>query len=235
MYGFGSCSGFVHYARRHAPNELKTRGVPLGVPLPVRAPAPVTDNGTVMPQAETAPGSGGAGQDFSTTNVQEAGVDEPDEVKTDGKTVFAAENGRLYALDARSSSPKLVGSVPLDGYGQQLLLSGDRLLVMAGSPIYYGVISPPVINAVPPSTQAAQAAPIRGGSQSSTVTLIDVSKPDAMKVMKTMTVDGGYLSARMTGHTARVIFSATPQVLPVLESTVVDAQAPKIARTTTPD
>src|SRR3954447_3877430 len=234
LRAFASCSHFVHYARRHAPNELKTRGFPGPVGLPMRTPPQQQQGTAVMPEAAPAP-TDGAGQDFSTTNVQEAGVDEPDEVKTDGKTVFAAENGRLYALDARSSPPKLVGSIPLDGYGQQLLLSGDRLLVMAGSPIYYGVVSPPVINAVPPTTQAAQAAPIRGGTQSSTLTLIDVSKPDAMKVMKTMTVNGGYLSARMTGHTARVIFSATPQVLPVLQSTVVDAQAPKIARTTTPD
>jgi uncharacterized secreted protein with C-terminal beta-propeller domain len=93
LKAFGSCSRFVHYARRHALNELKTRGVPMGVPLPVRAPAP--NNGPVTVQGESAPASGGAGQDFSTTNVQEAGVDEPDEVKTDGKTIFAAENGRL--------------------------------------------------------------------------------------------------------------------------------------------
>src|SRR4051812_17031264 len=221
LQAFRSCSGFVHYARRHAPNELKTRGVPLGVPLPVRAPPPVTDNGTVMPQAEAAPGSGGAGQDFSTTNVQETGVDEPDEVKTDGKTIFAAENGHLYAVDARSSAPKLIGSIPLDGYGQQLLLSGNRLLVMAGSPIYYGA--------------APRAMPIMAGTQSSTLTLVDVSRPDAMKVLRTMSVNGGYLSARLTDHTGRVIFSATPQVLPMLATTVAGAQRPKIARTTTPD
>jgi hypothetical protein len=198
----------------------------MGAPLPVRTPAP--NDGTVMPQAESAPTSGGAGQDFSTTNVQEAGVDEPDEVKTDGKHIFAAENGRLYALDARSSPPKLLGSIPLDGYGQQLLLSGDRLLVMAGTPIYYA------IDVVGP-VRAAQAVPIRPGVQSSTLTLVDVSKPDDMKVLNTMSVNGGYLSARMTGHTARVIFSATPQALPVLQATTVGAQRPKIARTTTPD
>jgi hypothetical protein len=223
---FGSCSRFVHYARRHALNELKTRGVPGGVVLPVRAPNP--NNQTVMPQAESTPTSGAGGQDFSTTNVQESGVDEPDEVKTDGKHIFAAENGRLYALDARSNPPKLLGTLDLDGYGQQLLLSGDRLLVMSGQPIYYaiGVVGP---------VRAAQAMPIYPGVQSSTLTLIDVSKPDAMKVLRTMSVNGGYLSARMTGHTARVIFSATPQAVPVLEGVAAPEQAPKISRTTTPD
>jgi hypothetical protein len=55
-----------------------------------------------------------------------------------------------------------------------------------------------------------------------------------MKVVKTMTVDGGYLSARLTGHTARVIFSATPAALPVLQTAAPGARPAKVARTTTP-
>jgi uncharacterized secreted protein with C-terminal beta-propeller domain len=235
LTAFSSCSRFVHYARRHATNELKTRGTPVGVPLPVRTPppTPLNSNGqVVMPEAVSGPGAG-AGQDFSTTNVQETGVDEPDEVKTDGKTIFAAENGRIYALDARSSPPRLLGTLDVAGYGQQLLLSGDRLLVMSGQPIYFFAdgIAPPRASV---RGRAAQVAPVPG-VQSSTLTLVDVSKPDSMRVLRTMSVNGGYLSARLTGHTARVIFSATPQVLPVLQSTAVDAQRPKIARTTTPD
>jgi uncharacterized secreted protein with C-terminal beta-propeller domain len=237
---FHSCSSFVHYARRHATNELKTRGTPVGIPMPVRAPTPVSDNGqVVMPETVSSPQSGGgAGQDFSTTNVQETGVDEPDEVKTDGKTIFAAENGRIYALDARSNPPKLLGTLDVAGYGQQLLLSGDRLLVMSGAPIYYAVdvIAPPAPGGgTVRGGRAAQVAQPLPAVQSSTLTLVDVSKPDSMKVLRTMSVNGGYVSARLTGHTARVIFSATPQVLPVLQGTAVTDQPPKIARTTTPD
>jgi uncharacterized secreted protein with C-terminal beta-propeller domain len=62
-----------------------------------------------------------------------------------------------------------------------------------------------------------------------------VSDPGAMKVIKTMTVNGGYLSARLTGHTARVIFSATPQALPLLQTATPDARRDKVARTTTPN
>src|SRR4051812_20944173 len=69
LQAFGSCSRFVHYARRHAFNELKTRGIPVGVALPVRAPAPVSDGQqVVMPESAPAPAAGGgAAQDFSTT------------------------------------------------------------------------------------------------------------------------------------------------------------------------
>src|SRR3954454_11453708 len=237
LHAFGSCSRFVHYARRHAGTELTTRGVPDGVPLPmVRNPQP-GENGTVAPQAESTPTSGGAGQDFSTTNGEEAGVDEPDLVKTDGKRVFVAENGMLYALDARSSPPKLLGSLALDGYGQQLLLSGDRLLVLAGSPIVYPirVVPPPRPTGPPTPAAGATIAYPYPGVQASTLSLVDVSDPAAMKVLKTMSVNGGYLDARLTGHTARVIFSATPRVLPLLQSVAAGTQQSKIARTTTPD
>ena len=234
LQAFGSCSRFVHYARRHAAGELSTRGIPTPTPLPVRSPQPLNNSGTVMPQAEQAPATGDAGQDYSGTNVQEAGVDEPDAVKTDGKHLFVAQNGRIYALDARSDPPKLLDSIAVDGYNQELLLSGDRLLVMTGNPIFYDVVIAPPAPGSGPTTQAAQVAPTVGG-QSSTLTLIDVSKPSALKVLRTMSVNGGYLSARLTGHSARVIFSATPQVLPVLQTTALDARRPKIARTTTPD
>ncbi|HEX4718435.1 MAG TPA: beta-propeller domain-containing protein [Thermoleophilaceae bacterium] len=220
LRSFASCSSFVHYARRHALGELATRGVAIPV---VRVPQPMNNSGSVAPQAEGAPSVPAAGQDFSGTNVQEAGVDEPDQVKTDGNRIFAAENGRVYALDARSDPPKLLGSIPLGGYGQELLLSGDRLLVMSGAPIAYPV-------------GVARAALVpQIASQSSTVTLVDVSDPTSMKVLKTMSVNGGYLSARLSGHTARVIFSATPRMLPVLQTTAAGVRRTKIARTTTPD
>src|SRR4029077_7621698 len=103
-----------------------------------------------------------------------------------------------------------------------------RLVVMPATPVGYPLISPPRPGGGP-TTQAAQVArPIIGGGQSSTVMLVDVSKPADMKVLKTMSVNGGYLSARLTGHTARVIFSATPQVLPVLQTVAVPDQRPKI-------
>jgi uncharacterized secreted protein with C-terminal beta-propeller domain len=238
LHAFASCSRFVHYARRHATNELKTRGVPVGPPMfeqTVRTPAP---DGTVAPQAESAPTAGGdTGQDFSTTNVQEAGVDEPDAVKTDGKRIFVVSNGTLFVVDARSAKPKLLGSLKLDGSGQELLLDGDRLLVMAGNPIYYPV---DVVRPLPvtqgPATAArvsTSIAPI--GDQTSTLSLIDVSDPGAMKVLKTMSVGGGYLSARLTGHTARVVFSATPRALPVLQTAMPEVRDDKISRSTTPD
>ena len=63
--------------------------------------------------------------------MQEAGIDEPDIVKTDGRRVFAISDDRLYALDAADGTPKLVGALDLAGSGgHQMLIRGDRVLVM---------------------------------------------------------------------------------------------------------
>ena len=72
------------------------------------------------------------GVDFSGTNVQEEGVDEPDIVKTDGNTLFAVANGKLNAVDVSGAKPRLLDTLELDpGLSHELLLHGDRLLVLS--------------------------------------------------------------------------------------------------------
>ena len=73
------------------------------------------------------------GVDYSGTNVQEQGVDEPDIVKTNGKTLFALANGQLNAVDVtRRASRASSTRCTLDGgWSHELLLYGDRLLVLS--------------------------------------------------------------------------------------------------------
>ena len=72
------------------------------------------------------------GVDFSGTNVQEEGVDEPDIVKTDGNTLFAVAGGTLRAVDVGGSKPRLLDSLALEpSSSHELLLHGDRLLVLS--------------------------------------------------------------------------------------------------------
>src|SRR5215217_7996553 len=47
------------------------------------------------------------GVDYSGTNVQEEGVDEPDLVKTDGNTLFVATGGKIRAVDVSGEKPRL--------------------------------------------------------------------------------------------------------------------------------
>ena len=94
---FKTCPSLIKYGNKYAPRV--TRNSVTEPPTAIRpAPAP----GRFSPQQDTAgqpapaaaEGGGTAGEDFSATNNQEAGVDEPDIVKTDGSTVFAVAAAR---------------------------------------------------------------------------------------------------------------------------------------------
>src|SRR4051794_757519 len=122
LRAFQSCAQLLGYARAHGTAAVKTGWVPTpfsqGSPTPGRVPT--SKGGPIAPQAAGAQdsSSAGAGETFSTTNVQEQGVDEPDVVKTDGKVMFAVANGVLHAVDVSGDEPRLLATLTLDpGYG----------------------------------------------------------------------------------------------------------------------
>src|SRR4030095_14480158 len=67
----------------------------------------------------------------STTNVQEAGVDEPDIVKTDGKRIVAVAQARVHLVGLDGGKKTLRKTLP-DTMGLHVFLSGDRVLVFSG-------------------------------------------------------------------------------------------------------
>ena len=144
-----------------------------------------------------------AGIDYSTTNVQEVGVDEPDIVKTDGNRILAIAQGVLYYVDVSGDRPELLGSLRLDdSWAQEMLLAGDTLLVMSLTNQWDVPVRlvPEIWN--PDITYY--------GSGISVLSQVDISDPGDMQVVKTLFVDGSYLTARMVGDTARVVVDAYP-------------------------
>ena len=49
----------------------------------------------------------------SDTNVQVAGVDEPDLVETDGRRLFVVFDGRLRVVDVTTGTPQLLAELDL--------------------------------------------------------------------------------------------------------------------------
>src|SRR4051794_6437712 len=98
LRAFASCPQLLSYARTHGTTAVGTGWVPapfsVGAQPPSRVPKSSSNGGPVTPTpaedqtgAPQASGGEATGTDFSTTNVQEQGVDEPDVVKTDGTTI----------------------------------------------------------------------------------------------------------------------------------------------------
>ena len=190
LRSMGSCDRLRSYLRRHRDDS--------------NMPLMAAGMGASAPAAEDPAGAAASPQ---PTNVQEAGVDEADIVKAAGSTILTVDGHRLRAVDASSGAPELVGELRLPrGPGgsiaaYQLLASGDRLLAIGTG---YGIIG--VGDAVAPTDVAI-------ASQPKTVLAeVDISDPTAIRVLRTETIDGSYVSARLTGATARVVSTSDPPV-----------------------
>ena len=135
--------------------------------------------------------------DHSTTNVHEAGVDEPDLVKTDGRRLISIQHERLRVVDLERQ--EVTGTLEIPGAAEQLLLSGDRLLVV---------------------TYALRDLPMRGDPAAADLTwpawdgvellLVDISGPPS--VVERLAIDGSYTDARLVGSTARVVLRSSPRL-----------------------
>ncbi len=190
LTAFGSCGQLLGYAKAQAKRFVGPYG--LGAP---GGPGIAETTRAAAPQQ---------GVDFSGTNVQEEGVDEPDIVKTDGKTLFAVGNGKLRAVDVGGLRPRLLDSLTLDrAMTHELLLHGDRLLVLSRGGFWIEPL--PAI--------AARIAPYQPAS--SVLAEVDVSDPARLRLVRTLTLDGSYVAARLVGSAARIVAaSQVPAALP---------------------
>ncbi|WP_433372759.1 beta-propeller domain-containing protein [Streptosporangium sp. CA-115845] len=147
--------------------------------------------------ASAAKVGGAAPPEHSTTNTHEAGVDEPDLVKTDGDRVITVNRGVLRVVD--TATRKVTGTLKLVDAEQawapaDLLVSGDRALVLfsGGGIIPYGA--------------TAKLAPSPGPRY----VLVDLSGEP--KVIGSLTPDGSHVDARMVGSTVRIVVRSQPRI-----------------------
>jgi uncharacterized secreted protein with C-terminal beta-propeller domain len=78
------------------------------------APAPATAPAASAADSESGVSAGTSG--YSQTNIQVQGIDEADEVKTDGQTLNALSGGKHYLIDLNGGSPKLLSTVSTENF-----------------------------------------------------------------------------------------------------------------------
>ena len=198
---FDSCDAFIGHVKAQALDRVGPYGLDGGrypdpwimeeadAEIMEESAAAATDSVASAPQA---------GVDYSTTNVQEIGVDEPDLVKTDGNRILVLAHGILHYIDVSSRIPELVGTLDLwswesqqgreESFGsyhsfQMFLGEGTALLIAGG----YGPVGD--------LTQVVQ---------------VDLSDPGNLTVMGTLTVEGRYVSARLVGERVSLVLSSRP-------------------------
>ena len=198
-----SCDGFAEGARRVTAAAVGPFGFTGRASTTRSSPPPGPSRQEASASGDSAGAAGAApeaGTDFSSTNVQEAGVDEPDRVKTDGRLLVTTVDGRLRVVDVRDT-PRLVGTLDLPEGGSELLLVGDRALVLAEG----GGRRDP-----------RGSRPDGAGDDTirphTTVTVVDLKDPAKPSVVRTHKIDGSYLDARLVDGVARIVTRSQPNI-----------------------
>jgi uncharacterized secreted protein with C-terminal beta-propeller domain len=130
------------------------------------------------------------GNSFSQTNVQVAGVDEGDIVKTDGTYIYEISRQGLVILKAwPANSMTVVSRTPIEGSPIALYLDGSRITVL--SSIYAGT------TVTDPLVRTPDGFPLVYPSYVKTkVTELDVTDPTAPQTVQATYFDGSYDTSR---------------------------------------
>ena len=231
LYGFESCDELLGYAKGNAKDIIEEYGNPWGYDEgldvggePVGSTGDPSggeggdSGGDVPSDGENGGDEGGGGKDYSGTNVQEVGVDEPDLVKTDGERILALAQGKLHFVDTSGVSPQKRGSLELGdgGWDAQLFMHEDRALLLMRSYIYnyedYGGEGEPVPDGeLPPPAPGLDLSkhfPANAGSIARLVE-IDISDPDNLRIVSNLYVNGDLVSARQIDGVARVVMRSS--------------------------
>ncbi len=188
LRAFDGCPSFLAYVRKQALPLVGPWG--LGGVVGIAA-------GTPGAARDAVAGTAGGEPEYSGTNVQEEGVDEPDLAKTNGRTLFVASGGRVDALDVRGGRrPRLVDTMRFDRGADELLLEGSHLLVLSR-----GFAGPIPVDGV--SIRAPIPYPAK-----TVIADVDVRDPAHMRVVRTLELDGGYLAARLVGRAVRLVLAS---------------------------
>ncbi len=124
--------------------------------------------------------------DFSPTNVQVQGVDEPDIVKTDGTWVYARAGDAIAIF--RAVPLERVATLPLAGSFRDLFLDGDRLVAFTAQTLPYSLQENASFTRN--ATYPAQRAITR-------ILIFSVADPTQPALLRNFTIDGSYTDSRL--------------------------------------
>jgi len=150
------------------------RGVAVDLAMPMATSEAVSSDSAMV-----------AGEDYSTTNIQVAGVDEADIIKTDGNYIYAVVKNDVYIIKAYpANEAKVLVKLAFKNQPQDLYLAGDRLVIygrdqeLMSQPVYKNFVRQ------------------RGYTF---VKVFDVSDKQNPKQIRDLNFEGEYFNSRLIG------------------------------------
>lgn len=141
--------------------------------------------------------SSGGASDFSSTNIQVAGVDEGDFLKNDGKYIYQIYDNSLYISEVFPVSDGRIASVTnIAGTPSELFLQGDSLVVFSSQ--YDNLLMP-----VKPGEEEIR-------QDITDATVYDVSDRNDPQVVREVRLPGSYENSRMIRDMVYVLTRESP-------------------------
>jgi len=137
--------------------------------------------------------------DYSTTNIQVAGVDEADIVKTDGDYIYLVSGQKVIIMKAYPpEQAQVLSEIKLEGTVIGIFINGDRLVVFEEETPYYPYYD------LPSWVEGTYMPYI---SPRTYIKVYDVSDRENPRLQREISADGQYVSSRMIGDYAYVVIN----------------------------
>jgi inhibitor of cysteine peptidase len=146
-------------------------------------------------------------QSYSTTNIQVAGVDEADIVKTDGDYLYVVANNIVYIIDANPQNARVLAKIAFNNTNLAgIFLSQDsNRIVVFGSQysdlVYSGGPQIPVGNS------AISIYQYFGEDVKTFINVYDISNKANPVLARNFTMSGSYFNSRMIGNYVYAVIS----------------------------
>jgi hypothetical protein len=146
-----------------------------------------------------------AGEDFSETNNQEAGVDEADFVKTDGYHIYYLQGQRLHIFGVPEFGDLVdTSNTTLSGTPVAMMLDGNQLVVISNLNPWSIDRSHPVVDAMGWDEEY-------GSWRTSALTkftVFDITDRSQPEIDRELFIEGNYITAREINGTVRTVTHA---------------------------
>jgi inhibitor of cysteine peptidase len=138
-----------------------------------------------------------AASDYSTTNIQVAGVDEADIVKTDGEYIYLVSGNKTIIVKAYPpEQAQIVSEIELQGAIIGIFINGDRLMLFEQETPYYVYYD---------DVPAVKESSMPYVSPTISIRVYDVSDRENPQLQRELSANGQYVSSRMIGDYAYVV------------------------------
>lgn len=177
-------------------------------------------------EAETLDQGGTAAPAYSTTNIQVAGVDEADVVKTDGEYLYVVSGANIYILRAYPpEQARVLSKLTLnETYGLEIYVDGDKLAVL-GKHYGYALVRTPY--AYPEEAVSTIVRAPYVYSEEAFIKVYDISDRAAPVLTRAVSLNGTLSGSRMIDNYVYVVVNQ-PAVSPSRDESDLKVALPKV-------